>query len=126
VICLNKDSLNKDVFISLDTIDNFGAGKESAMIRLNSQEILIVERRGPGPFTNLCSTCYRPTESGFTAYKVNVNAAYYRDDSDPNGDSQNFWSYLGPQGKPIITSYVEYSGVRVTRISDTQVKISVS
>jgi deoxyribodipyrimidine photolyase-like uncharacterized protein len=30
------------------------------------------------------------------------------------------------QGKPTITSYVEYSGVRVTRISDTQVKISVS
>ena len=126
VLCLNKDSLNKEVFISLDTIDNFGAGKESAMIRLNAQEILIVERRGPGPFTTLCSTCYRPTESGFTAYKVNVNAAHYRDDSDPNGDSKNFWSYLGPQGKPIITSYVEYSGVRVTRISDTQVKISVS
>ncbi|MCF8525324.1 MAG: immune inhibitor A [Rhodoluna sp.] len=126
VLCLDKDSLNKEVFISLDTIDNFGAGKESAMIRLNAQEILIVERRGPGPFTTLCSTCYRPTESGFTAYKVNVNAAHYRDDSDPNGDSKNFWSYLGPQGKPIITSYVEYSGVKVTRISDTQVKISVS
>ena len=125
ILCLNKDSLNKDLYISLDTMDDFGAGKESAMVRLNSQELLIVERRGPGPFTTLCSSCYRPTERGFTAYKINVNAAYYRDDSDPNGDSKNFWSYLGTQGRPIITSYVEYSGVKITRITDTQIKISV-
>jgi hypothetical protein len=125
VLCLNKDSLSQDVFISLDSIDNFGAGKESVMVRLSSQELLIVERRGPGPFTTLCGNCYRPTESGFTAYKVNVNAAYYRDDSDPNGDSKNFWSYLGPQGKAITTTYVEYSGVRVTKVTDVQVKISI-
>ena len=125
VLCLTKESLNQEVFISLDSIDNFGAGKESVMVRLNSQELLIIERRGPGPFTTFCSTCYRPTESGFTAYKVNVNASYFRDDSDPNGDSKNFWSYLGVQGKPVITNFVEYSGVKVTRVTDTQVKISV-
>lgn len=126
VLCLTKESLNQDVFISLDTIDNFGAGKESVMIRLNSEELIVIERRGPGPFTTLCSTCYRPTEAGFTAYKVNVNASYYRNDSDPNGDSSNFWSYLGTQGKPVITNFVEYSGVKITRVSETQVKISVS
>ena len=126
VLCLRKDSLNKEIYISLDSIDNFGAGKESIMIRLSSDELIVIERRGPGPFTTVCTSCFRPNESGFTAYRVNVNAAQYRNDSDPNGDSRNFWSYLGTQGKPVITNFVEYSGVKITRISETQVKISVS
>jgi hypothetical protein len=126
VLCLRKETLNQETYISLDSIDNFGPGKESIMIRLSSDELIVIERRGPGPFSSVCSGCFRPNESGFTAYRVNVNAAQFRDDSDPNGDSKNFWSYLGVQGKPVITNFVEYSGVKITRISDTQVKISVS
>jgi hypothetical protein len=126
VLCLSKETLNKEIYISLDSIDNFGSGKESIMVRLSSDELIVIERRGPGPFSSVCNGCFRPNESGFTAYRVNVNAAQFRDDSDPNGDSKNFWSYLGVQGKPVITNFVEYSGVKITRISDTQVKISVS
>lgn len=126
ILCLRKESLSKEIYISLDSIDNFGAGKESIMIRLSSDELIVIERRGPGPFTTVCTSCFRPNESGFTAYRVNVNAAQYRNDSDPNGDSRNFWSYLGTQGKPVITNFVEYSGVKITRVSETQVKISVS
>jgi hypothetical protein len=126
VLCLKRETLNQELYISLDSIDNFGPRRESIMVRLSSDELIVIERRGPGPFTSLCSRCYRPTESGFTAYRVNVNAPQYRNDNDPEGDSKNFWSYLGTQGKPIITNFVEYSGVKITRISDTQVKISVS
>ena len=126
VLCLKKETLNQDIYISLDSIDNFGPGKESIMVRLSSDELIVIERRGPGPFSSVCNGCFRPNESGFTAYRVNVNAAQFRDDSDPNGDLKNFWSYLGVQGKPVITNFVEYSGVKITRISDTQVKISVS
>lgn len=126
VLCLKKELLNQDVYISLDSIDNFGPGKESIMVRLSAEELIVIERRGPGPFTTVCTNCFRPNESGFTAYRVNVNAAQYRDDSDPNGDSKNFWSYLGVQGKPVITNFVEYSGVKITKVSETQVKISVS
>lgn len=126
ILCLRKETLDQEIYISLDSIDNFGPGKESVMVRLSSDELIIIERRAPGPFSTVCSGCYRPNESGFTAYRVNVNAAQFRDDSDPNGDSKNFWSYLGVQGKPVITNFVEYSGVKITRISDSQVKISVS
>jgi hypothetical protein len=126
VLCLKKESINQELYISLDSIDNFGPGKESIMVRLSSDELIVIERRGPGPFTTVCSNCFRPNESGFTAYRVNVNAALYRNDSDPDGDSKNFWSYLGVQGKPVITSFVEYSGVKITKVSETQVKISVS
>jgi hypothetical protein len=56
---------------------------------------------------------------------VNVNNPHYRDDSDPDSDQKNFWSFLGDNKKPKIDDSVEYQGVRITRISDKQMKLSL-
>jgi len=125
ILCLDKESLDQELFITMDSIDTFGDGKESVMVRLDDEELIVIERREPGPFTKMCSECNSSIETGFTAYRVNVNNPHYRDDSDPDSDQKNFWSFLGDNKKPKIDDSVEYQGVRITRISDKQMKLSL-
>jgi hypothetical protein len=65
-------------------------------------------------------------EPGFTAYRLNVNAAQFRDDMDPNSDLKNWWSYIREQGRPLIRTSVEYGGVKVTKVSDKVIKLSLN
>ncbi|SCX05577.1 hypothetical protein [Candidatus Aquiluna sp. UB-MaderosW2red] len=125
ILCLDKKSLEQELFITMDSIDTFGDGKESVMVRLNAEELIVIERREPGPFTKICSNCNASLETGFTAYRVNVNGPHYRDDRDPSSYQKNFWSFLGDNKKPKIDDSVEYQGVRITRISDKQMKLSL-
>ena len=70
----------------MSSVDTFGPRKESVMIRLNEEELIVVERRERGPFTNIDSIGTAGLRDGFTAYRVNVNADKYRDDSDTKSD----------------------------------------
>jgi hypothetical protein len=126
ILCLDKKKLSKDVFITMGSIDTFGPGKESVMIRLNDDEIIVVERRESGPFTRIDASGFGGLKTGFTAYRVNVNGEHYRDDSDRNSDSRNFWSFIGSRTDPTIVVSVEYQGVKITPVSKTRIKISVA
>lgn len=126
VLCLDKDKLSKDVVVTMGSIDTFGPRKESVMIRLNDEEIIVVERREPGPFTRIDSSGRDGLRVGFTAYRVNVNGEHYRDDSDRNSDAKNFWSFLGSRTDPTINGSVEFKGVKITPVNRTRVMISVT
>jgi hypothetical protein len=126
VLCLDKDKLSKDVVVTMGSIDTFGPRKESVMIRLNDEEIIVVERREPGPFTRIDSSGRDGLRAGFTAYRVNVNGEHYRDDSDRNSDAKNFWSFLGSRTDPTINGSVEFKGVKITPVNRTRVMISVT
>jgi hypothetical protein len=126
VLCLDKDKLSKDVVVTMGSIDTFGPRKESVMIRLNDEEIIVVERREPGPFTRIDSSGRDGLRAGFTAYRVNVNGEHYRDDSDRNSDAKNFWSFLGSRTDPTINGSVEFKGVKITPVNRTRVMISVA
>jgi hypothetical protein len=126
VLCLDKDKLSKDVVVTMGSIDTFGPRKESVMIRLNDEEIIVVERREPGPFTRIDSSGRDGLRAGFTAYRVNVNGEHYRDDSDSNSDAKNFWSFLGSRTDPTINGSVEFKGVKITPVNRTRVMISVT
>ena len=126
VLCLDKDKLSKDVVVTMGSIDTFGPRKESVMIRLNDEEIIVVERREPGPFTRIDSSGRDGLRVGFTAYRVNVNGEHYRDDSDRNSDARNFWSFLGSRTDPTINGSVEFKGVKITPVNRTRVVISVT
>jgi hypothetical protein len=126
VLCLDKDSLPREVFVTMGSIDTFGPRKESVMIRLNNEEIIVVERREPGPFTRIDSSGRDGLRAGFTAYRVNVNGEHYRDDSDRNSDAKNFWSFLGSRTDPTINGSVEFKGVKITPVNRTRVMISVT
>ena len=43
-----------------------------------------------------------------------------------NSDLKNWWSYLREQGSPVIKSSVEYGGIRVTKVSDKVIKLSLN
>jgi hypothetical protein len=126
VLCLDKDKLSKEVVVTMGSIDTFGPRKESVMIRLNEEEIIVVERREPGPFTRIDSSGRGGLRVGFTAYRVNVNSEHYRDDSDRNSDAKNFWSFLGSRTDPTINGSVEFKGVKITPVNRTRVMISVT
>lgn len=125
VLCIDKAKITKDLYLSMDSIDTFGPGKESLMIRLSSDELIVLEYRDKGPFTEICNDCRVGPKAGFTAYRVNVNAASYRNDQDPDGESKNFWAYLRDGGEAVIKTSVEYSGVRLTPVANKQIKISI-
>ena len=126
ILCLVSKSIDREIFITMDSIDTFGPGKESVMIRLNKEELIVIERREEGPFTRICPDCYSPIEEGFTAYRINVNNPQYRDDNDPNSDEKNFWSFLGSPKDPKITDPVSFKGVTISLAGTNQIKLSVS
>jgi hypothetical protein len=126
ILCLDKEKISKDVSITMSSIDTFGPRKESVMIRLNNEEIIVVERRERGPFTFIDSSGTAGLREGFTAYRVNVNADKYRDDSDTSSDKRNFWSFLGNRTNPTIVGSVQYKGVKITPVTRTRVLISIT
>lgn len=128
VICLDKSKLTKDIIVRLDSIDVFGKHKEALMIRIDDEQLIVVERRAKGPFSDFCTICGATSDEGFTAYRVNVNAPHYRNYrnySEPAGESKNFWGYLREMGKPLIKTTVEFAGVRLSRVSETLIKVSL-
>ena len=126
ILCLDKAKITSDVIVNLDSIDNFGANKEAVMIKIDEEQILIVERRSRGPFAMPCRNCRQGQDPGFTAYRVNVNGEQYRNDMDPSADSRNFWSYIREQGSPLIRTQVEFQGIKVTRLSESFIRLSVN
>lgn len=126
VLCLDKASLTGETTIEMSSIDDFGPRKEAVMVRLDAEQLLVIELRTRGPFHESCRNCRQTMEPGFTAYRLNVNAAQFRDDMDPNSDLKNWWSYVREQGSPVIKTSVEYGGVKVTKVSDKVIKLSLN
>jgi hypothetical protein len=124
VLCLDKADIKESLTLTLDSIDVFGPRVESLMIRIDSDQLLIVELRNNGPFTKMCSTCNRRTSAGFTAYRVNVNGAHYRNDADPDGASKNFWSYVKQGNQVVFDGSIQFEGVKITKLSSTRLNIS--
>jgi hypothetical protein len=126
ILCLDKSDITKSLSLTLDSIDDFGSLVESLMIRIDESQLLIVELRENGPFTNfsVCSMCQIPFKPGFTAYRVNVNGVHYRNDADPNGSSKNFWSYIKEDNRAVISTSIEFAGIKITRTGTNQLSIS--
>lgn len=124
ILCIAKDDIDRDIYLTMSSLDNFGANREALMIRLSDEELIVVELRQNGPFTAKCQNCRLSGVAGFTAYRVNVNKAHYRDDRDPEAESKNFWAYLREKGQVSLSRGVEYSGVVITPVTGTQIRIS--
>lgn len=126
ILCLDKSLLSGDTIVDMSSIDDFGPNKEAVMVKIDSDQIVVIERRTRGPFQTGCTNCREKMEPGFTAYRINVNAASYRDDMDPAAETKNFWSYLREQGSPVIKTSVEFQGLKITKLSETVIKLSLN
>lgn len=124
LLCLDASKLSKPALISLSSVDAFGDKPAAVMIRLSNEELLVVERRTDGEFTSLPNQDFG-SETGFTAYRLNVNGESYRDDRDVAGtELRNFWAYLRENGKVKIETSVAFKNLKVSLVSSSQVEIA--
>jgi hypothetical protein len=89
IICLDKARMQK-TSIQLESVDVNPKGQTSAMIKLSDQEILVIESRRSGPYTNLPKGM-----AGVTVTKVDTSKLYSRFDRSVDGFEweQKQWSY---------------------------------
>ena len=89
ITCLDKARLQK-TSIQLESVDLNPKGQTSAMIKLSDQEILVIESRRSGPYTNLPKGM-----AGVTVTRVDTSKLYSRFDRSVDGFEweQKQWSY---------------------------------
>lgn len=135
MICLEKAKFANPLIISMGSIDKFDKNPISVIVKLSDEEAIIVEKRSNGKFTDFNKDykfTYFPQRNKFaqkntyTAYYVNVNKPVYRDDSDPNSYSKNFWYYLREKNNIALGKSVSSNGIKIEILNINQIKISLS
>ena len=135
MICLEKAKITNPLIISMGSIDKFDKNPISVIVKLSDEEAIIVEKRSNGKFTDFNKDykfTYFPQRKKFankntyTAYYVNVNNPVYRDDSDPNSYSKNFWYYLREKNNIALGKSVSSNGIKIEILNTNQIKISLS
>lgn len=113
VACVDARNIDDGLFVELGSIESFGSNYEGLVIKLNSEEALVVEHR-------------KVFGSELLAYRLNVNAPTYRDDMGGRpADERNWWSYvLEGDGNIAIDDSITYEGVTVTKLGDGRFSIS--
>jgi hypothetical protein len=111
--------------VTLSSIDVFGAGPEVVFVRLSDRELVAIEYRSNGKYTNLSEAKDIRAATALTAYRVDVNALQYRNDADPSGDVKNFWWFIRESGNINITKSTSYKNLRITRLADNQVQLEL-
>ena len=131
IVCLEAASLDAPAYITMSSLDRMGSKPISTMVRLSDEELLIIERRSNGTysdFTKAFSYGGQLTNlDNFTAYRVNVNGRYQRVDGRDFAEiGDNFWGYVLEDGQLRIRKSVSYSGVTVTVVGSHQIRINVA
>jgi hypothetical protein len=128
IICLDGTKLEGETYITLGSIDKMDSDPISIMVKLNSNELLVIEKRSDGKFTDFRQDKkFGPFperkefagKNTFTAYSVNVNAKSNRE--NPGGE--NFWNYVLENGKLALRDRITYKGINL-KFSNNQVAIS--
>ncbi len=95
--CISDEKLTEPFTFELDSLDANGAsieGPKNLMIPMSDEEILVIEYRTDGPFSDIPKQRH-----GITAYFINVNHPQFRCDgcddlTQEEYDERNFWYYL--------------------------------
>jgi hypothetical protein len=124
VVCIDKSAIADSIYVTMSPIDNYGQEPQSVMVKLSEEELLIIEKRTSGKYSNFNNSREYLNLNGFTAYSVNVNKENYRNDMDPNSEEKNFWRYIRENGNITITKKIEYLGLTISPQSNNQIKIT--
>ena len=113
IACVDAQDIDDGLFVELGSIDSFGSGHEVLIVKLNSEEALVIEHR-------------KVFGSELVAYKLNVNAPMYRDDrGGVAADERNWWQYVREaDGNVAINESVTYAGVTVTKLGNGRFALS--
>lgn len=131
IVCLEAASLRDPVHITLSSLDRMEGKPVSVMVRLSEEELLVIERRGSGRYSDFASALNYGGQlkdlNHFTAYRVNVNDPYVRVDGRDFADiGPNFWSYVLEDGQLRIRRSVTYKDVTVSVVGTHQVRLTVA
>jgi hypothetical protein len=131
IVCLEKSKVTNSTYLTMDSIDTLGEKPVSVMIKLSNEELLVIERRSNGKYTNFDNANnyggYLMGLDHFTAYFVKVNEPYIRADwNDLTSTKPNFWKYVREGNQIKITKSVAYQGITLEVINKEQIKISVN
>lgn len=124
VLCLDASKFTGKATLRLSSIDVFGSNPEVVFVKLSDEELVAIELRTDGLFTRLKDARDINASSALTAYKVNVNAENYRNDSDPESESKNFWSYIRDAGSVSINK-AQYKNLSIYKLGDNQVGLEI-
>lgn len=126
VKCFDKAKLNSPTYITMSSIDQMGDKPISTMIRLSDEDVIVIEKRQNGKYSNFDQSRWFPKMNNFTAYYVNVNMVQYRNDGDPDSESKNFWRTIRENNQVPITKSIAFQGVTIEVTAENQVKISTN
>jgi hypothetical protein len=103
-ICIQSQALSGNYKGKLSSLDAAKTKLKSLIIRVNSEEAVVVEYR-------------EDVDGDLTAYKLNVNRPFFRDDGSKNSDEKNWLQYLRePDGDISIDRAVSYAGIQITNL----------
>lgn len=93
VSCAPQSAINDPISVQLESLDELGGapGNKGLMIPFNNNEILVIEYRTDGPFSEL------PEEfHGFVSYYIDANKPWIRCDQCDQTviELENFWRFL--------------------------------
>ena len=131
IVCLDAASLGTPTYVTMSSLDLMESRPVSVMVRLSDEELLVIERRSSGRYSNFAAATNYGGQlkdlNHFTAYRVNVNDTYQRvDGRDFGAIGPNFWSYVLESGQLRINSSVTYKGLNVTVIGSHQIRLTVA
>ena len=131
IVCLDAASLRNPVYITMSPLDLMEGKPVSVMVRLSDEELLVIERRSSGKYSNFAAATNYGGQlkdlNHFTAYRVNVNDPYQRVDGRDFAEiGPNFWSYVLDSGQLKIKSSVTYKGLTITVVGSHQIRLSLA
>lgn len=129
IVCLDASALRTPTYVTVSELDLMGTKPVSVMVRLSDEELLIIERRTSGTYSDFTSsTNFRGQLTNldhFTAYRVNVNGPYQRVDGRDFAEiGDNFWSYVLENGQLRITRSVTHEGIEVSVVGPHQIRLT--
>ena len=129
VVCLDAASLSAPTYVTMSSLDLMESRPVSVMVRLSDEELLVIERRSSGKYSNFAAATNYGGQlkdlNHFTAYRVNVNDPYQRvDGRDFSEIGPNFWSYVLENGQLRIKGSVSYKGLQVTVVGSHQIRLT--
>lgn len=117
ILCVHASDISEESYFKLSSLDKFGQGYEAIIVKINNSEAVVIESRGPGPFSSL--------SSGIVAYRLNVNAPHFRCDhcSRNESDSKNWWAYLisNSGADKVSAGHFSHGSIRIKVISNNEV-----
>jgi hypothetical protein len=104
-LCVDATKVEGIYKTSLSSLDSTQSTPKSLIIRLDHEQAIVVENR-------------QDKGGVLTAYKLNVNKPWYRDDSaGVPADEKNWWQYLREADGDIpIQQSVEYQNIKISNL----------